>query len=219
VSTGPTQFDRDEREVEFSRALAFSDGVFAFAVTLLVTTLDVPNLSGPDLEQQLWRALKDLAPGFLSYGISFAVIGLMWMHHHRLFSRIRRIDGTVLWLNLLSLAFVVLIPFVTEILGTYSSEPVAVCVYALDLALAMTTYSLLWWYCSRRDMLGEHLTPRQLRIEVISRAWIVGGFLLSMPIAFVDTGFAKWVWAITGFSQEGVTRLLARSEDLPDDGR
>jgi uncharacterized membrane protein len=210
VSSRPSEFDREEREVEFSRALAFSDGVFAFAVTLLVTTLDVPHLSGPDLDHQLWQALKDLGPNFFSYGISFAVIGLMWLQHHRLFSRIRRIDTTVLWLNLLSLAFVVLIPFTTEILGTYEDVPLGVSIYALNIALAAGAYSLLWWSAMRHDMLGERLTPAQMRIEVISRGWIVAGFLLSIPIAFVDTSFAKLFWAITAISQDQVERYLTR---------
>jgi uncharacterized membrane protein len=210
VNRRPSEFDRDQREIEFGRALAFSDGVFAFAVTLLVTTLDVPDLRGPDLDRQLWHALQDLEPNFLSYGISFAAIGLMWLQHHRLFSRIRRIDGAVLWLNLVSLAFIVLMPFTTEILGRYDQVPLAVCVYALNFALAITAYSVLWWYCVRRDMLDEHLTPAQLRIEVISRAWIVGGFLLSMPIAFVDTQWATWFWAITGLTQWRLEVVLSR---------
>jgi uncharacterized membrane protein len=210
VSSRPTQFDREQREVEFSRALAFSDGVFAFAVTLLVTTLDVPRLSGPDQEHQLWEALKDLQPSFLGYAISFAAIGLMWLQHHRLFSRIRRIDATVLWLNLVSLAFVVLIPFTTELMGTYSGLPLAVSVYALNFALAITAYSLLWWYCVRHDMLDAPLTPQALRIELISRGWIIGGFLLSIPIAFASTGFAKYFWAIIGFTQWRLETFLTR---------
>jgi uncharacterized membrane protein len=210
VSSRPSEFDREERQVEFARALAFSDGVFAFAVTLLVTTLDVPRLSGPNLDRQLWNALRDLEPNFVAYGISFAAIGLMWLQHHRLFSRIRRIDMVVLWLNLLSLAFVVLIPFTTEVMGKYAGQPVAVCLYALNFALAITAYSVLWWYCVRHDMLDEHLTAQQLRIEVISRAWIIGGFLLSMPIAFLSAGFAKYFWAITSFTQWRLEAFLTR---------
>jgi uncharacterized membrane protein len=185
-----------------------------------VTTLDVPDLSGPDQNQQLWQALKDLEPNFLSYGISFAAIGLMWLQHHRLFSRIRRIDASVLWLNLLSLAFVVLIPFATEILGKYENLPVAVSAYSLNFALAIAAYSLLWWYCVRHEMLDEQLTAGQRRIELISRGWIIGGFLLAIPIAFWSTGFAKYFWAITGLTQWRVEVFLTKRLRVkpPEDG-
>ncbi len=215
MKPGPSQYDREEREIEFARALAFSDGVFAFAVTLLVTTIDVPDLSGPDLNRQLWHALGDLWPSVLSYFISFAVIGLMWMHHHRLFSRIRRLDGTTLWLNLLSLAFVVLMPFTTELLGRYNDEPVGVGVYGLNIALATGAYTLLWWSAARRGMLGETLSPSELHAELLTRLWIVGGFLLSIPIAFLSTEAAQLSWAATGFSQGVVQGRLRQRGGLP----
>lgn len=218
MSTAPGRFDRDEREVEFSRALAFSDGVFAFAVTLLVTGLDVPKgLHGPDLEHQLWEALKDLSPNFVSYGISFAVIGLMWLHHHRLFSRFRALDTTALWLNLVSLAFIVLIPFSTNVLGEYGDEAVGVSLYALNIAAATAAYTVLWLYGLHRGMLGETLTRRQIRLELLSRSMILSGFLLSIPIAFVSTGFAKWFWAIAAIVQARVQSLLVKRGDVPED--
>jgi uncharacterized membrane protein len=218
VSTRPTQFDREEREVEFSRALAFSDGVFAFAVTLLVTGLDIPkDLHGPDLNHQLWEAIRGLGPNFLSYGISFAVIGLMWLHHHRLLSRFRALDATALWLNLLSLSFIVLMPFSTNVLGEYGETPVAVAVYALNIAAATSAYTLLWYYGLRRGMLGEALTPRGVRVELLSRGMIVGGFLLSIPIAYVDTTFAKWFWLISGFVQARVQGRLVKRGSVPTD--
>jgi uncharacterized membrane protein len=196
VSRPPRQFDREEREVEFSRALAFSDGVFGVAITLLITTIDVPDVSGPNLESQLVDALKDLDGPIISYFISFAVIGLMWMHHHRLFSRIRRVNTTALWLNLLSLAFIVLMPFTTELMGRYNDAPIAIAVYALNIALAVVAYTLLWWYCAARDMLGEHLTRAQIRYELVTRLFIAVGFLISIPIAWASTRWAQYSWAI-----------------------
>lgn len=215
MSPAPQQYDREEREVEFSRALAFSDGVFGVAITLLITTIDVPDVSGPNLESKLVDALQALDDSVLSYFISFAVIGLMWMHHHRLFSRIRRIDSGALWLNLLSLSFVVLMPFTTELMGRYDEEPVAIAIYAVNIALAVVAYTLLWWYCAWRDMLGEHLTGAQIRLELAMRLWIAGGFLASVPIAFASTRWAQYSWAIFSGAQGFAAAWLERTGRAP----
>lgn len=215
MSRSSRLFDREEREVEFSRALAFSDGVFGVAITLLITTIDVPDVHGPDLNTKLWNALQDLDSSFVSYFISFAVIGLMWMHHHRLFGRIQRIDSAVLWLNLLSLAFVVLMPFTTDLMGTYNQQPVAVATYALNIALAIFAYTLLWWHCATRDMLGEHLTRAQIREELATRSAAGCGFLVSMPIAWLSPMWAQISWAVFGFGQWRVSRWLERTGRTP----
>ncbi|MBX5441053.1 MAG: DUF1211 domain-containing protein [Solirubrobacteraceae bacterium] len=209
----PSRYDREEREVEFARALAFSDGVFAFAITLLVTTIDVPDLGDDPTEQAVVDALVDRLGSFGTFFLSFAVIGLLWINHHRLLARVRGLTMTAMWLNLLALAFVVLLPFSTELLGRYGDEPGAVAVYALNLAICAASYTLLWGYCARNDLLVEPLTRRQLRQELVIRAWITVGFLASIPIAFlVDTGVAELSWLATSLTQRW---LIARW--LPDD--
>jgi len=215
VSTSSQGFDREEREIEFGRALAFSDGVFGVAITLLITTIDVPHVTGPDLESKLVDALRALDDSVLSYFISFAVIGLMWMHHHRLFSRIRRLDTAALWLNLLSLAFIVLMPFTTELMGDYGDEPISIALYALNIALAVVSYTLLWWYCAARDMLGEHLTQAQIRYELVTRLFVAVGFLVSIPIAYASPRLAQWSWLVFGVSQGMISGWLERTGRAP----
>jgi uncharacterized membrane protein len=215
VSASPQGFDREEREIEFGRALAFSDGVFGVAITLLITTIDVPHVTGPDLGSKLADALQSLDDSIISYFISFAVIGLMWMHHHRLFSRIRRLDPTALWLNLLSLSFIVLMPFTTELMGDYGDEPIAIALYALNIALAIVAYTLLWWYCAARDMLGEHLTGAQLRYELANRLFVAVGFLVSIPIAYASTRAAQWSWLVFGVLQGTISAWLERTGRAP----
>ena len=215
MSTSSQGFDREEREIEFGRALAFSDGVFGVAITLLITTIDVPHVTGPDLESKLVDALRALDDSVLSYFISFAVIGLMWMHHHRLFSRIRRLDTAALWLNLLSLAFIVLMPFTTELMGDYGDEPISIALYALNIALAVVSYTLLWWYCAARDMLGEHLTQAQIRYELVTRLFVAVGFLVSIPIAYASPRLAQWSWLVFGVSQGMISGWLERTGRAP----
>src|SRR3954463_12583090 len=100
---------------DVDRVVAFSDGVFAIAITLLVLSIDVPNV--PD--DRLNDALRDLLPFVYTYALSFVIVGLYWLAHHRLFRSLERVDRTLLWINLLVLGVVALIPFPTEVLGRY----------------------------------------------------------------------------------------------------
>lgn len=207
ASPVPTRFDRDEREAEFSRALAFSDGVFGIAITLLVVSINVPDLSGPDLESQLVEALGDLVPSVLSYFLSFAVVGLLWLRHHRLFARIRRLDTYALVVNLALLAFVALMPFTTEVMGRYGDAPAGVAVYAANLAILTGAYTWLWWHCTRAGLLDRQPTPAELRLELTTRLATSAGFLLSIAIAYlVSARVAQWTWIIPLLAQQGLLR-------------
>jgi uncharacterized membrane protein len=217
VSIAPSEFDREEREIEFSRALAFSDGVFAFAITLLVTTIDVPHLSGPNVEHQFVHRLDDLAPQLFSYFLSFAVIGLMWLRHHRLFSRIRRMNPTTLVLNLVALAFVVLMPFTTNVIGEYGDVPAAVGIYALNIALAGLAFTALWWHCVRGGLLAEHPTRAQIQAELRVRLGLSVIFLLSIPLAYLSTTAAELSWLSVAVFQRILRRDASEGRIDPED--
>lgn len=207
----PTHFDRDEREVEFSRALAFSDGVFGIAITLLVVSINVPDLTGGDIEGQLVDALDELLPAVGSYFLSFAVVGLLWLRHHSLFSRIRRLDTHALVVNLVLLAFVALMPFSTEVMGRYGDAPMGVSTYAANLAIASAAYTWLWWHCSHAGLLAESATRGELRLELRTRLATSAGFLLSIPIAYaVSPRIAQWTWLGTIALQQALTRRYYR---------
>src|ERR1700759_4936253 len=120
--------EREGNEIEFSRIVAFSDGVFAIAITLLVLNLNVDHLHGHSLSDALWGQRDNL----LAYAISFAVIGRFWVVHHRFFSEVTGFDGRLLALNIFYLAWIVLIPFSSAVLGDYGGDEAAVILYALE---------------------------------------------------------------------------------------
>ncbi len=112
-------FDADRKTYAPERLLAFSDAVMAVAITLLVLDLKLPEgVSDADLGAVLRGSLH----GVGVYALSFVVIGLFWMGHHQQFSNIRRVDGPLMWLNLLFLMTIGLIPFVTSILSDHGDE-------------------------------------------------------------------------------------------------
>ncbi len=123
---------------------AFSDGVFAIAITLLVLDLVVPEVQ----EGDVGRALVDQWPIYLAYFVSFASIGAAWIHHSAITEHLDRVDPIVLRLNLLLLFVVSLLPFTTKMLGEYlheaDAERLGVTIYGLNLLAMSAMGSILW---------------------------------------------------------------------------
>lgn len=185
--------EKAEDELAFSRIVAFSDGVFAIAITLLVLQLDVPT--GAHSSSQLWGELKDESGDFLAYGISFAVIGRLWVTHHRFFSSVKSFDGGLLGLNILYLALVVLVAFTSQLLGEYGHLSVSVVLYAVNLVLVLGTSALMTTFAFRRG----HLILGKVD-EVVdgrnSALWAAGVFLLSVPVAFISPALGMYFWLL-----------------------
>lgn len=149
-------------DVDTGRLEAFSDGVFAIAITLLVLELHVPE-SG---DGSLWRALTREWPQFAAYLTSFLVIGIMWVNHHSMFRAVVRVDRGLLFLNLLLLLWTAVLPFPTEMIATYLRGPasdahVAAALYSLNLTLAAIAFSLIWLRAVRRRLIAQQMSPRE----------------------------------------------------------
>ena len=180
---------RDENEIEFSRIVAFSDGVFAIAITLLVLNLGVPDhVRGGELGTALWNERQDL----FAYAISFAVIGRFWLVHHRFFGEVTGFDGRLISLNLFYLAWIVLIPFSSRVLGDHGGNTAAVVLYAANLVGVVLCGALLFADAQRAGL--TRTTPEVAR-EGRRRAFLIAAvFLASIPIAFVSPSLAPYCW-------------------------
>jgi uncharacterized membrane protein len=182
---------RDEHEVEFGRIVAFSDGVFSIAITLLVLNLGIDKgLTEGQIDNELW-AQRDT---FFAYAISFAVIGRFWLVHHRFFTEVEAFDGRLIGLNLLYLGWIVLIPFSSEVLGEYGGKTPAVVLYSINLA-GVVLLGLLMSADARRRGLAK-IDDRTHRESQIRSAYIAGIFLLSIPVAFLAPGIAAYLWLV-----------------------
>lgn len=163
---------------------AFSDGVFAFAITLLVLGFSLPaaRLSS---NVELVAALLGLAPNFLAFVLSFGLLAIMWQNHHALFRLIARVDReTVLW-NFLLLGAAVLIPFATSTLGTYPAMPVSALLYGLIITTAATAYDRMLRHLVRGR--AFHASIREETIVATVRAYRIGllTYAASTAIALV----------------------------------
>src|SRR4029077_12326641 len=187
--------DSHEQVYGLGRLLALSDGVFAFAMTLLVVQLLVPQL-GPDQIGQLGTKLLDQVPSYFSYLISFVVISIYWFSHHRLFRYVRRWDVWLIALNLGALLFIAVMPFPTAIMGRYGDQTVAVVIYAANLGSAGLFIWLLWRYGIRRPLLTASLEEHAAR-QFRWRAFLTPAvFFLSIPVAFWQPRVAQSRWGL-----------------------
>jgi uncharacterized membrane protein len=180
---------RDEAEVEFNRIVAFSDGVFAIAITLLVLGLTVP----PHLSA-LRRALLNNQDDFIAYAISFAVLGRYWLSHHRFFSALERFDGRLMVINLVYLACIALVPFSSQVLGDYSGHTEAVVLYAINMILVSGAFYVQLTYAGRASLLRDEARTYQQVHAAPTALLVVGVFLLSIPVAFLSPLAATLMW-------------------------
>ena len=158
------------------RIEAFSDGVFAIAITLLVLDLRLPEDTTDFSNAQLFTALTRLGPTYLAFFITFAFTGIMWINHHRLFTHITRADTWLQVFNLALLLGVTLLPFPTAVLADHLGHPaetLAAGVYNGLFVLIAVVFNLLWRYAATNNHL---LDPQADRAAVrrISRQYLFG---------------------------------------------
>lgn len=185
-----------QRDRETSRLEAFSDGVIAIAITLLVLEIRVPDVeqAAPDAA---WAALRDLWPNYLGYVISFATIGIMWANHHLIFRSIGRVDHYLILANLLFLFFVAAIPFPTALMADalgHPAERVGVIVYSGWFLLTALSYNLLW----RSAATGNRLiapTANAAEVRAISRRFNLGppSYGVAFLLAFISPAASLFV--------------------------
>jgi uncharacterized membrane protein len=190
-----------------ARISAFTDGVMAVAITLLVLNLEVPTLRGGE---SLGDALVDELPSFGSYLLAFALVGRFWVLHHNLFERLNGFDRVLMTLNLAFLALIVLMPFSTDLYDAYTDEALAAAVLGATLGLAALVHWSMNEYVLRHGfMRDEHRDD--LRTGSPVGLGLSAAFLLSVPAAFVTVHLAEALWISTVVLRYPLRRLGRRT--------
>ena len=172
------------------RLEAFSDGVIAILITIMVLELRVPH--GTD-----WEALRDLAPTFWSYVLSFIFLGIYWNNHHHLWQVANRVNGSILWANLHLLFWLSLVPFVTGWMGENDFARLPVALYGFVLWMSGLAYYIL-----TRTMVAMHgkdsLIDTALR-NTFKEIFSIVAYALAIALAFVNTAFSLALYVIVAF--------------------
>ncbi len=195
---------------ETGRVEAFSDGVFAIAVTLLILEIKVPRDVAAGA---LGIALVHQWPSFLAFLASFFTIGVMWMNHHRLFTLIGAADEVLIGINLLLLLGVTWVPFPTALLAEHLITPnnhVAGVVYGATFFTMSLVFQLLWQYATRRP--GIILPEKRDEAQQIARQYIWGPlFYFAAILIALWSGTAVLIWsALVAIYFAIPARLIAR---------
>lgn len=179
------------------RVEAFSDGVIAIIVTILVLEIKVPRLQGGDLDAQLVQAMVHALPLVLAYAVSFMVLLVFWVAHHHLMHSLRRVDRNLLWLNGLFLMIVAFVPAPTALIGEYPQAAAGSVLYGVVLACAGLSFLWMRVYVTRHgallhESIAQGAAQRAVRKGLLSPLL----YTVGAALALVDTRLAWAVYAV-----------------------
>jgi uncharacterized membrane protein len=200
-----------EDALGLERIVFFSDAVMAIAITLLAIDIRVPEIDPTLAAVELPAQLAAITPNLLTFFISFIVIGIYWISHHRYFGYIKRYDTRLMLLNLIFLFFIACMPFVASLLGRFSSVPIALIIYTLEVAALGFSMALIWLYASRNHRLIEATldagTIRTINIRLFIAPLM---FVVAVPFAYVSSTAVIIVWWLSPLVVVLASRILTK---------
>ncbi len=207
-------FKEQRRRVGIERINGFSDAVFAVAITLLILTVDVPEVSRELADSQLPAALRDMWPQFFGFALSFVIIGLFWVSHHYLFTALRSHDRVLIWLNHLFLMSVVFLPFPTEMMSEYEGSRFATAFYSCSMMACSLMTAALWWYCTFfRDFAEGGIGERRKKDVTLTFLAVAAVFGASLAVLPFSNSAAKWSWLLIWPVSLVIGRVFREAEE------
>jgi uncharacterized membrane protein len=194
------------------RVEAFSDGVLAIIVTLLIFEVHVPQLTDLSVQGVL-AGVWSIAPKFISFAVSFFTVAIFWVNHHHFFSRVTHSDWKLLWLNNLLLFWLAVVPFTTAFIGDYPTVPMVAALYGFTLCLAGASFSLMGNYVFfHSGLIPESVSRDERQSEFIRSLSATSLYGAAGIIALIWVQAALVMMAVIPFFYV-VPRLLSRADD------
>lgn len=192
--------DQKDPKISKNRLEALVDGIFAFAMTLLVTGLVIPHLSKEEAGAKLTAAIREMRSEFISFLVAFFVLASFWQMHHRQLHYVRVVDPGIIRITLFILVCVILMPFTTNISGDYSHVQIAVNLFHVNMFSLGFFFLIHWWYLTRthdvtsvaisnrdalngmlRSLIAPVISALAFALSFISPAWSMATYLLIIP--------------------------------------
>ncbi len=169
------------------RLEAFSDGVFAIVMTLLIFNIKVPALAKPFTDQDLWTALGGVWPEIVIFVLTFAVLSVFWINHHFLFeSFAKSIDRRLNLLNLAYLMFVVFVPFTATLWGEYGEHQPAAVLYGLNIfAIVLISNSMSRYIRGSESLLHDDISPRLMKQARVRSQVSLISYAIGIMVTFI----------------------------------
>ncbi len=179
-----------------NRTEAFSDGVFAIIITLLILEIKIPHLNNPTSNAELVKGLIDLLPKIVSWVVSFFFISVMWVQHHNLFRMVTKIDYAIVWVNNILLLFICFLPFPTALMGEYPNIRLAVLLFGAIISIVSLIQVWLYHYVVENYLRPEFDKAKSRRNVKLS--FILAPFLLIIAtcLSFVHIWLTYFFYAM-----------------------
>lgn len=209
-----TQIEKQQRQsANTNRIEAFSDGVFAIVITLLVLELHTPQITNPQDWSELFVALYNLAPKFLGYVMSFFFVAVFWVSHHQFFQTLNFSKRGLLWINNLFLFFVTFIPFPTGVLGAYYDNKTAVIFFGLTFFATSLTFAVLRWYGWEDNETSDKFDETSLKNAMRRSFLLPVCYAVGIGVAFFNLPAAIVIYFLTPIL---LIKRLKLKTDAPD---
>jgi uncharacterized membrane protein len=179
------------------RLEALSDGIYAFAMTLLVLSFEVPKAIKGIENKQLTDFIFSQSDRFMNYFLSFALLAVFWQINQQIFHHIKKTDSSHIWMNILTLMFVVFIPFSTSLISQFPDKPAGEFFFALNIFLISFSAQIAWLYANS----GKRLVAGYLKKEHIQQSIRIGWVspavsATAMVFAFIEPGLCSYLYIL-----------------------
>ena len=183
--------------IKVEHVISFSDAVFAFAITLMALSIDIPDLPSNLTQSELLDKLYGLFPQFESYIISFAVIAIFWVSYHQVFNHIKGSHIIMVYLNLLFLLLITLLSLSTSLVINYGGYHIPYIIYSFMVILTSSLLAMIWWHATKDKLLiDKNLHSLYIKGVMINLISIPLVFTISIIISFVNLGIAEYFWLV-----------------------
>jgi len=186
------------------RVELLTDGIFAVVMTLLVLEISVPQISSHDAidnaaaESELLNGLFDLWPKLLSFGISFIILAIYWLAHHRQFYYIKHVNRTLVWINFMFLMAICLLPFSSSLLGEYYQQQISVFAFGANSIIIGSLLCIQWWYALSHysTLVHQNLDPITKTTALRRLLFGIAVYLIAIGISFVNVQLSVYFFAV-----------------------
>ena len=181
--------------IKVEHVISFSDAVFAFAITLMALSIDIPDIPLDLSQSELLERLKEIYPEFEDYIISFAVVAIFWVSYHQVFNHIKGSHISMIYLNMLFLLLITLLSLTTSLVINYASYQLPYIIYCVIVIMTSSLLVMIWWYATKEHRLvDKNMYPLFIKGILFGLLSIPLIFGISIVISFVDLDIAQYLW-------------------------
>jgi uncharacterized membrane protein len=186
-----------QSKIRLEHVVSFSDAIFAFSITFMAVTIQIPNLPENLTQAQVIQNLiGESGPRFAIYVISFFVIAAYWISYHQIFNHIAGSHVVIVWLNLLFLFFITIIPFAVDLQIDYGIYQVIFILYALVLTAAGASLTLIWLHAMKGKLLDKTMNQTEIQSILLESIVLPSIFVISIFVSIVDLEIAYYFWMV-----------------------